>query len=62
VLTENLVLRKIEFLEGVFDGRDANEADGFDADVALATGEWQVLIPALGEARGGEMAMDGGAA
>jgi recombination associated protein RdgC len=62
VLTENLVLRKIEFLEGVFDGRDANEADGFDADVALATGELQVLIPALIEALGGEMAMDGGAA
>lgn len=62
VLTENLVLRKIEFLEGVFDGRDANEADGFDADVALATGELQVLIPALVEALGGEMAVEGGAA
>jgi recombination associated protein RdgC len=62
VLTENLVLRKIEFLEGVFDGRDANEADGFDADVALATGELQVLIPALVEALGGELAVEGGAA
>ena len=62
VLTEGLVLRKIEFLEGVFDGRDANEADGFDSDVALATGELQVLIHALVEALGGEMAIEGGAA
>ena len=61
VLTENLVLRKIEFLEGVFDGRDANEADGFDSDVALATGELKVLIPALIEALGGEV-VEGGAA
>lgn len=62
VLTENLALRKIEFLEGVFDGRDANAADGFDADVALATGELKVLIPALVEALGGEVAVEGGAA
>ena len=58
----NLALRKIEFLDGVFDGRDANAADGFDADVALATGELKVLIPALVEALGGEVALEGGAA
>lgn len=62
VLTENLVLRKIEFLDGVFDGQDANAADGFDADVALATGELKMLIPALVEALGGEVDAEGGAA
>jgi len=56
VLTENMQLKKIEFLDGVMAGRDANEADdGFDADVALATGELKNMIPALIEALGGEL-------
>jgi recombination associated protein RdgC len=56
VLTENMQLKKIEFLDGVMAGRDANEADdGFDADVALATGELKAMIPALIEALGGEL-------
>lgn len=62
-LTQGLHLRKITYLDGVFD--DVGEKDsGFDADVALATGELQMLIPALIDALGGEMVMqaEGGAA
>jgi len=52
-LTEGLQLKKIEFLDGVF--------DGFDADVAIITGELQQLIPTLVEALGGELQPEGGA-
>lgn len=56
VLTDTMQLKKIEFLDGVMAGRDANEADnGFDADVALATGELKAMIPALIDALGGEL-------
>lgn len=56
VLDEAMRLRKIAFLEGVFDGRaDKDEASGFDADVALTTGELSKLIPALLGALGGEV-------
>lgn len=55
-LTESLAVKKINFLEGVFDGRPAEGENGFDTDVALATGELQKLIPELIEALGGEMA------
>lgn len=60
-LTEGLQLRKIAFLEGVFDGggSDAKE-DGFDADAAIATGELGELLPALIAALGGE-GLGGGA-
>jgi len=52
VLTEALQLKKIKFL----DVPEADsDADAFDADVALATGELQRLIPALTEALGGEI-------
>ncbi len=56
VLTESLQVKKINFLEGVFDGRPDEGENGFDADVALSTGELQKLIPELIEALGGEMA------
>jgi len=56
VLTESLQLKKISFLEGVFDGRPDEGENGFDADVALSTGELQKLLPELVEALGGEMA------
>jgi recombination associated protein RdgC len=52
VLTEHLALKKITFLDGVFDDRGDDET-GFDADVALATGEFGSLIPALITALGG---------
>jgi recombination associated protein RdgC len=55
-LTESMQLRKLTFLEGVFDDRAQDDEKGFDTDVALATGELQKLIPALIEALGGELA------
>lgn len=61
VLTEGLQLKKIAFLESVFEGAAASPADGkddnFDADAAIATGELRKLIPDLLEALGGEMAL-----
>lgn len=56
VLTESLQLKKLTFLEGVFDDRASDDESGFDTDVALTTGELQKLIPELIEALGGEMA------
>ncbi len=59
VLTEALQLKKITFLEGVFEGNTASPGDGkadnFDTDAAIATGELQGLIPDLIEALGGEV-------
>ena len=55
VLTEALQLKKISFLEGVFEGAGAGREDGFDADVAIATGELGKLIADLIEALGGEL-------
>ena len=60
MLTEAMQLKKITFLEGVFDGQKDDAADGFDADVALATGELNKLIPALIEALGGELVIADG--
>lgn len=54
-LTESLQVKKLNFLEGVFDGRPEEGENGFDTDVALSTGELQKLIPELIEALGGEM-------
>jgi recombination associated protein RdgC len=59
VLTEALQLKKLAFLESVFEGAASSPADGkddnFDADVTIATGELRKLIPDLIEALGGEM-------
>ena len=56
-LTEALQLKKIGFLEGVFDERGASaDDDRFDADAALATGELKPLIADLIDALGGEAA------
>ena len=52
VLTQNLQLKKIRFLEGVFEGGE--DEDSFDASVALLTGELGRLLPDLVEALGGE--------
>lgn len=54
VLTESLLLKKLDFLDGVFEGRAIQE-DGFDADAAITTGELRRLIPDLVEALGGEL-------
>jgi recombination associated protein RdgC len=52
VLTEHMGVRKLAFLEGVFDDRGDDET-GFDADVTIATGELRRMIPALISALGG---------
>lgn len=56
VLTESLQLKKIAFLDVVFEGTSAGKDDGFDADTAIATGELCKLLPDLFDALGGEMA------
>ena len=62
VLTEALTLKKIELLDVVLEGAGVDTANagkaagddaGFDADVAIATGELRQLMPALMEALGG---------
>lgn len=56
VLTESTVLGKIAFLDGVYeDNASAEDEGGFDADVAIATGELGALINDLTEALGGEL-------
>ncbi len=54
VLTEGLQLKKIAFLDGVFEP-GAQKDDRFDADAAISTGELRQLIPDLIEALGGEL-------
>ncbi|MPM26954.1 Recombination-associated protein RdgC [bioreactor metagenome] len=53
VLTESLQIKKVSFLDTVFEGQKQDDA-GFDADVAIATGELTKLLPDLVEALGGE--------
>lgn len=54
VLTEGLQIKKLAFLDVVFEGSKENQADAFDADLAIATGELRKLIPDLVAALGGE--------
>ena len=55
VLTDNCTVKKIAYLEGVYEGGSKDvAADAFDADVAIATGELSKLIPDLINALGGE--------
>ena len=55
VLTDNLQLKKLSFLDVVFEGKAGTpDADGFDADVAIATSELSALIPDLLLALDGE--------
>jgi recombination associated protein RdgC len=66
VLTEALAIKKIKLLDvvleahqGANDGKGGGKDDGgFDADVALATGELRRLLPDLIEALGGEPALN----
>ncbi len=53
VLTENLQIKKLAFLDVVFEGASKGDDDGFDADAAIATGELRKLLPDLLEALGG---------
>lgn len=55
VLTDKLQLRKVDYLDTVFDGRDSDRGV-FDSDFAIATGEIERLVPDLVQALGGELA------
>ena len=56
MLTETFQIKKLTFVEGVFqDDAASSKDDRFDADAAIATGEIGKLIPELLEALGGEM-------
>jgi recombination associated protein RdgC len=55
LLTDVMQIKKITFLDSVFEGSSNPEDDGFDADVAIVTGEFKKLIPDLIAALGGEM-------
>lgn len=61
LLTEGLQIKKLAFLETVLKDPTPNDS-GFDADVALATGELSRLLPDLIEALGGESERGIGAA
>jgi len=55
LLTDTLAIKKISFLDLVFEGHDKPEKDEqFDADAVIATGELAELIPALIDGLGGE--------
>lgn len=59
-LTDTLQLKKLAFLDGVFEGVQRGEGEeSFDADMAIATGELGRLLPDLIEALGGEQAAPG---
>jgi recombination associated protein RdgC len=57
VLTEALALKKIKLLDVVLENAGpADTADaGFDADVAITTGELRLLLPDLIDALGGPL-------
>lgn len=61
MLTEGLQLKKLAFLDGVFESTSANhnKDDDFDGDVTISTGELQKLLPDVLEALGGEMSVSG---
>ena len=57
VLTEGMQLKKITFLDGVLENPSNGEQDGgFDADIAISTGELSALVDDLVRALGGELA------
>jgi recombination associated protein RdgC len=54
-LTDTMQIKKLAFLDGVFEGRKAGRDDeAYDADAAIATGELAPLIGDLIDALGGE--------
>ena len=63
VLTDSLQLRRLSFLDGVFEKTaGASKDETFDADAAIATGELLPLIADLLDALGGEQALGAQAA
>ncbi|MEI8168595.1 MAG: recombination-associated protein RdgC [Rhodoferax sp.] len=55
MLTEGLQIKKLAFLDVVFDGASTGKDDGFDADTAIATGELRKMLPDVLAALGGEV-------
>lgn len=53
VLTDGLQLKKVTLLDVVMEDQGQDDA-GFDADIAIVTGEFSQLIPDVIEALGGE--------
>jgi len=56
VLTDAMQIKRLAFLDVVFEDAGDGKADGFDADVSIATGELRKMIPDLLAALGGEAA------
>lgn len=54
VLTDRFVIKKIQFLDVVFEKTSTEKDDGFDADMAITTGELRKMIPDLLDVLGGE--------
>ncbi len=55
VLTDKMQIKRLKYLEGVFDAEDAADADEqFDSDVTITTAELGRMIPDLLDALGGE--------
>jgi recombination associated protein RdgC len=60
LLTDTMQIKKLAFLDVVFEGQKAASKDeAFDADAAIATGELSQLIPDLIDALGGEQPIGG---
>ena len=58
VLSETGQIKKIDFLDVVFENQRADSRDdAFDGNAAIATGELAQLIPDLIDALGGEMTL-----
>jgi len=55
VLTESMQIKKLTFLDVVFEGHKPGKDEAFDADAAIATAEMSKLIPDLIDALGGEL-------
>lgn len=59
VLTESMQIKKLAFLDVVFEGHKPGKDEAFDADAAIATTEMSKLIPDLIDALGGELQLQG---
>jgi recombination associated protein RdgC len=55
LLTEGLQIKKVDFLDVVFEGARAGKDDGFDTDVSIATAEMRGLVAELVLALDGEV-------
>ena len=55
LLTEGLQIKKVDFLDVVFEGTRAGKDDGFDTDVSIATAEMRGMVADLVMALDGEV-------